>query len=527
MRANDFFKILNCEIYKVDTKIQKDLILFDIDSSIYYSETTLGKCYDILIEKNPYVFYYVLNEIWYNKNEANVDFAICYNKGIFDLEILKKIPVDYIKENLNKFSKTVFEIFRANVFSQKINVYNLSFVPIEERVVTLNNLKFFNIYKNNCFFTNLKPKPNNDFEHIEFLLKNILQVGYDYFIKFLSWKIKNPLEPIDCHFVIQDDGGTGKTKILSNILCKLINSVTISQNDLDSNFNSYMVNSLIVICEEIEAYENERKLKYLTGVGGTIRINEKGKGEYDIVNYSNWFLLSNDKKSIKISDKDRRFIIIGGGKRLSPLSDGDWSKTIFKNMEDNHNFFDGAKGYHKNFDKELKNFYQNLISLDVQKKELLINLPTLKKEELIKLNYTSEQEFINEIIEIGLDNMFKEYSNHKDISKCLIFIDKENSVNYGYWIRTSLFYQLYNDYCRVSNMKPLQKFNFFRRIYDFDEFNKYFDGNVFISHNGTKFRAIKISDDKYQDENVTIKKEVDIEIDKTKNSPKKIEEVKK
>ena len=76
-------------------------------------------------------------------------------------------------------------------------------------------------------------------------------------------------------------------------------------------------------------------------------------------------------------------------------------------------------------------------------------------------------------------------------------------------------------------MKPLQKFNFFRRIYDFDEFNKYFDGNSFISHNSTKFRAIKISDDKYQDENVTIKKEADLEFDKTKNSPKKIEEVKK
>lgn len=502
MIPSEFKKLLNMEIYKVNTATKSDMILQDNNSQVYYSDTTMSKIYNIIKDEHPQLLFFLY--ICENP-KAQENFPELYNDGIFDIKKFEKLERENIMRRLNESSKELFLIFRLYIDTITTNVFSKTFKPIDKKIIECDNLKYFNTYVNNCKFANLKPELNDDFPHIKFLLQNILQNGNDYFINFLSWKIVNPLEPVDCHFVIQDDGGTGKTKILSNIISKLVNCVTISQKDLENNHNEYMINALFVLAEEIEGYENEKQIKYYTGVGGQIRINPKNISAYNIINYSNWIFLSNDKKSLKITDKDRRFIVIGGGKRLTPLSNGDWSNTLFPEGQlSNYEFFDSEKGYHKSFEKEIKRFYQYLIALNVQKKDLLINLPTMKKQELIEMNYTSEKKFMIEILDLNINNMIITYLPLLNNSKIKLEVknyiykipdNKVNGTELEYWIKSFDFFEIYRAYCKHNNFQhTLNKHNFFLKIPDLPEYNLLFNEKKVINMDNKRSQYIKFKD---------------------------------
>lgn len=493
MKSSDLMTYCNVSIYGIKNLVKDDLILLDLRNSSYLLNVNLSKIYNLLVEEYPEIFAYL-----YNENKTNFDEN---EKSVFDkIKEYKKYDRDSLMEIINLNSKIIYPIFKQFVMSQKKLINGISFKPINERIFESNNEIYFNTYISNVNFNNIKPTQNKDFPHFEILLKNICgdEETYNYFTKFLAYKLQNPLNPIDTHFVIQDDGGTGKSKILSQILSRLVNTSIISQSDLESPFNSYMNNSLLIIAEEIEGYDNEKRIKYLTSVNSNICINQKFKNAYNIINYTNWIFLSNDLKTIKISEKDRRFIVMGGGKRLTPLKENEWHLTLFKDANDNYNFFDSKNGYHNSFEKELKNYYAYLLGLKVSKKELLVNLPTSKKVELIKQNYTSETLFIEELIEIKLDGFLNEYDPTKDLNK-LIYHNPNDDGNKGYWIKNSDLYSLYKKFCQTNTYNSLTRNNFIRRIHETENYKNIFGDKKVILINGKSYRCLKLKT--YIDEN--------------------------
>lgn len=507
MKANDFFEYCDLQIFEIEGKTRNDLLILDTKLNEYYNEMTSTKIFNIILSKYPEIFYFITqcisNQIKLSKLKEgelkqyeleNDQKNFIYSKKKVE-ELKSKIPKDEMISILldPKLNKISYSLFREFITINKIMIKGITFNPINERIIETNGKKYFNIYKNISLYENEKATQTKDFYHIEFIFKNMLGEGYEYFMKFLAWKIQFPTKPIDCHFVIQDDGGTGKSKILSNIISRMINSVTISQSELESNHNEFMENTLIVFAEEIEGFKDAKKIKYYTGVGSLIRINPKGISSYNIINYTNWIFLSNDLDTIKINETDRRFAVIGGGKRLVPLSDNDWSVTPFKDQKENTEFFDSKNGYHNNFEKEVKNLYKYLKGLQVQKSDLLVNLPTLRKELLIEENSGAEYKFLKELNEFKLDWMVNTYLNCKSLDDQIVNIEDNN--NGGTWIKSKLIYDLFKAYYKEnydSSHKTLSKITFFKRIKATKQYKTYFDETKVISHGGEKFQALRI-----------------------------------
>lgn len=506
--SKEFFDKVEVEIFKIDTQNKSNFIMVDLKRDVIYRDMELTSIYDIIKDRHlEYLHWCFIANNFQTEEFTNTKLPdllqFLYNNGKFDINKYSKlVSRERIIEVLLDKQKEIFKMFRYFVMKHKKNIYGLTFKPVEDSIIKEDGVNYFNIYRPKNSFKGLTARPNNEWLHIEVLLQNIFQEGYEHFLKFLAWKLQKPTELIPSHWIIQDDGGTGKTEILGDfILDRLFNVAIIGQDELQSGFTGYMVNSTLVICEEIEGYDNEKKVKMLTGAK-FITINEKFKSTFKIRNYNNFIFNSNDIKSLKINDKDRRFNVVGGGKRLSPLSDGNWSNTLFGSKEENVKFF---KEFHEKIEEELKNFYQYLMSLKVDRTEIQVSLNTDRKRDLAIVNYTSEIAFIQELSNIGLDNMINQYySRNVDnfFKEDIINITISNSAYFGIWVRASSFYALYCDYSKKCNLRVIGKNHFFRRVQEVGEFNNLFEENRFISFEGKKFQGLKVKNNKNENNNV-------------------------
>lgn len=473
------------EIFKIDSvNGQNNLILCMNDTKTIIRDTSLFNIYDIIKERYLADFM----KFMCSENKKICEMYKIDKDNLTDIALMKQCAV----ENQKPF----FGSFKNYALTTKKNVYGYLFLPINKRIVKINKERYFNINNPKLEFNDLTPIEERKFPHLELLMKNILQEGYEHFLNFLAWKLQKPTELIPNHWVIQDRGGTGKTEILGEfILERLFNIAIIGQDDLNSQFNAFMSYSTIVICEEIEGYENEKKIKMLTG-SKFITINEKNRPTFKIRNFNNFIIFSNSFKALKISNDDRRFNVVGGGKRLIPTSDGNWEKTLFKSKEENKKFF---KEFHEQLDEELRNLYQYLIGKKVERIEVQQNISTKAKSELIEINNTSEIEFLREMLEIGIEGIAKEYWNRPYID----FLEKAivsmpSGKHKGAWVRSKEFYQLYKFYSRDSELKTISKNNFFRRIKETQYYDKIFSDSNFISFDNQKFQALKIKSIKFE-----------------------------
>jgi len=470
-----YFNLLNFKIFKLDDNTsQNNFILYDIEKKEFWTEISLIMMFDILKEKRLNLFFDILvQEIFFE------------NKKLFN-----NVDENQKKELLIRYQKPFFQIYKNLVLLYKVNVKGFDIIPESKLLINKSDGVYLNLFKPVIDFTTIKATTKRDFYHIETLLKNILGVGYEHFLKLIAWKIQNPTEIISNHWIIQDDGGTGKTEFLANdILDKIFPVSIIGQAELENNFTYYLKNTMFIIAEEIEGYSNEKKIKQLTG-SKKINIRELYKNGYNVTNYNNWIILSNDIKPLKITIEDRRFNVVGGGIRLAPLKDGDWSKTLFKTKENNIKFFDN---YHKNIKQERINLIAYLKSLKLNRVELQQTLNTKQKKDLQEINFTSEFVFFEELENLGIDNIINEYLN-KSPTQFL----KNNIINKddGVWIKSSALFFVYVDYCQACNLKPIGKSHFFRRAYKVKYFNDLFIENKIISYDNNKFMALKINSNK-------------------------------
>jgi len=308
----------------------------DLESNKLYRNMDLASTIEKLIDLRSQEFleFYVKE---YNQNVVPA-------KAI-DVKIKnKREAIKFIYTNLKW--KDVFQKSKTIILCNKKHVYGVGFKPVKKDVFIWDGVEYLNLYLPNNLNYNVVSKLDKDsFPHITKLLMNIfgqeIEV-YERFIEFLSWKVKYPEKKIQIHWIIQDNGGTGKTSFMAKeILGKLFNISIIGQAELECPFNDYLINTLFVIAEEIEGYDNEKKLKQLTGAH-QVPINEKYGSKFVIVDYTNWIFFSNEIRTIKINDRDRRFNIVGGGLRLLPNGKLT-SNCLFSSKTEAHNFIESFK----------------------------------------------------------------------------------------------------------------------------------------------------------------------------------------
>ena len=476
------FESLNIGIYKLeDNNTQNNFVLHDKNINVFHIELSLVTLYDIIKDRYLDLIYM----LYVGGKTQKEDWRKLYD----DSKIISKSDK---KKSLISDQKFIFMMFKDMVLLYKINIMGFDCIPENKRIYEISGRKKLNIYIGKHDISNIEVRNTKDFPNIEFLMKNLLQEGYDFFLKMLAWKIQYPTQVISNHWVIQDKGGTGKTEILANdILMRIFNVAIIGQDELTSPYTEYLRNQQIIIAEEIEGYENEKKIKMLTNAQ-KLRVREIYKGGYEVMNIATWILFSNDIKPLKLSRNDRRFNVVGGGLRLSPGTDGDWSKTLFKSKKANESFFEN---YHQNIDSEIRNMIAYLKGLKVTRTEIQQTLNTKFKQQLEEINYSSDEMFISEIKDIGFEGVVEEYwgKNKGDFYKDYI-IDRsnDNDINQGTWIKSGGLYSLYVEYSRLSGLRPCGKTYFFRKIKSIDWYDNIFGESLIISTDSHKHRVIKI-----------------------------------
>ena len=395
--------------------------------------------------------------------------------------------INYIYSNYS----SAYNVFKKRIISQIELVVGVTFYPQDKLLVSKSEGNYFNLYSKDNAFQDIQPNKDSIFPHFERLFKNIFQEGYDKFIQFLSWKVRYPHLVLPCNWVIVDQGGTGKSQILFEVLSRIMNSRLVTQQELDSSFNDYMKNSILLFFEEIESFNDEKKMKNITG-SPNVTINNKYGMKVYIKNFNNVVITSNDTvRALRLSEGDRRFNVVGGGKPLTPIRNEGWETTLFGSKEENEKFFEE---YHKYFEDEIKGLYAYLLSQEPSRLDLTQNLQTTMKQSLIESNFTSEGHFLKDLKDMGLDSMVEMQlpMGFDEFYRSRVMKLDESSVNAGNWIQISDLYKIYRKYCENSGLMALGAPTFSTKAYSNPIFNELFKEYKLISFHGKKLRCVRI-----------------------------------
>lgn len=145
---------------------------------------------------------------------------------------------------------------------------------------------------------------------------------YDWALKWLAYPLRHPGAKMASAILMHGEEGTGKNlfwSAASEIYGDY--STVITQNELESQFNTWASRKLFMIANEVvsrsELREHKGRLKnYITEP--SIPINEKMLPLRTESNHMNFVFLSNETQPLVIDPKDRRYLVIWTPLTLSP-----------------------------------------------------------------------------------------------------------------------------------------------------------------------------------------------------------------
>ncbi|WP_041353982.1 NrS-1 polymerase-like domain-containing protein [Nitratiruptor sp. SB155-2] len=250
-------------------------------------------------------------------------YKVLLTKGIevwFDIKLEKygikrNNRVDYIAKS--SLQQIVFEIIGKTPKNIAVPTYIGAYEPSKPEKWEEEGIKYINLFKPTPL---MKVKPVKEMPEI---VKNLLLNLFDYDAKsmglFINWLafIYQYKERTGVAWIFMGKQGTGKG-LLVDLLKKIFEehmSSNITDANLDSQFNPYLYNKLIVHLNEVSA--DNRKSRMLVKnrlktwiTDETLYINRKNMKEVEIKNFCNFIINSNETIPVDIEDSDRRFNVI-------------------------------------------------------------------------------------------------------------------------------------------------------------------------------------------------------------------------
>jgi hypothetical protein len=135
-----------------------------------------------------------------------------------------------------------------------------------------------------------------------------------YFLRWVAFTVQHPGCKIRTAIVLWGlTHGTGKNLLVEAIgsLFQLDHFVVIGQAQLESNFNAWLMNKVLVLGDEVSSLDKRSQSNRLKGwiTGTSFRCNEKGIKERDAENHANFIFVSNHFDALFLEDQDRRFFV--------------------------------------------------------------------------------------------------------------------------------------------------------------------------------------------------------------------------
>ena len=241
-----------------------------------------------------------------------------------DLEVLIPNRLEMLKELRERLKtlfltdiesvKLVFEPFKSREWVEGGYLCKNLFKPSELWQEAYNNRieaeKKGELYKDVNFVFR--------YPHISALLLNLLRDDMErveYFINWLSTALVT-LRKIGTAIVFKGIQGTGKGLLYEQIIQPVVGekyTYTFSNQDLKSQFNKNLQNKLFVTGNEIKGDFREGNHIYETLkmwiTDKDLRIEAKGKDAFQINNYFNVLIFSNNETPLQIQASDRRYTV--------------------------------------------------------------------------------------------------------------------------------------------------------------------------------------------------------------------------
>jgi DNA primase len=273
------------------------------------------------------------------------------------------------------------------------------FVPTEYMLLSKNLEAFF---------------PKKDFPHIYRLLMNLFP-KYRERKRFLNWLagILQTRQKQLTAWVLKGEQGAGKGIFLDYVLKELFGrrqTVKVEDSDLQSDFNPWLKNTILVAFNEV-AHDNSTRNNIKSRIKAIITdpdvmINEKNIRNYFITNYVNCLFFSNEKVPLFIEQKDRRLNVVSTGPNLLSF---EWFK------KDPEAYINSLKSEVASFAQFLMNWKYDPIAaktcIDNDEKAAMVSVGLNKFEEfaihlkkadlewfeqnIVYSNYEKDQNFIN------------------------------------------------------------------------------------------------------------------------------------
>lgn len=329
---NWFFSIVDCL-----SQAQRNIIL-----EKYFNNTiNTGAKIDI---SDPLTFTYMkLNRDYRKRNGEGIrvgDFmtdlkkvaVYIDNMSIYMMKIksssLKKAEIKFMNASMfrEKLKEFKLGVINSNKKVKEINAWdvlcegtNKNLITIEEMVFYDENPKTFNLFQGYEYdqveeinMTLLTPFIN----HVYNVICSRNNSLYKYLIYWVSYIFQNPKAKTQVAIVLTGAEGTGKTTF-TDVICHLLGNYANDNAKIDEitgKFNNLLMYKKLLICNEVKSfisnknYDSDRMKTLITE--SNIDINIKFKDTVHQENVANFIFVSNNFAPIKITENDRRYLVI-------------------------------------------------------------------------------------------------------------------------------------------------------------------------------------------------------------------------
>jgi len=262
--------------------------------------------------------------------------------------------------------------------------------------------------------------PKKDFPHIYRLVMNLIP-KYRERKRFLNWLagILQTRQKQLTAWVLKGEQGAGKGIFLDYVLKELFGrrqTVKVEDSDLQSDFNPWLKNTILVAFNEV-AHDNSTRNNIKSRIKAIITdpdvmINEKNIRNYFITNYVNCLFFSNEKVPLFIEQKDRRLNVVSTGPNLLAFN---WFK---KNPEA---YINSLKSEVPNFAQFLMNWKYDPIAaktcIDNDEKAAMVSVGLNKFEEFAIHLKKADLEWFEENIIYSNYEMDQDFLKRKSLFK--------------------------------------------------------------------------------------------------------------
>lgn len=265
---------------------------------------------------------------------------------------------------------------------------------------------------------------------------------------WMAWKVQNPatVPKVAVVCTTEPGGGKGTLAFLMREMLGPANCAVVKREELENKFNSRWVNKLFVLGDEVLTNDNLRDVSSLLKVlidGDKIELEGKYKDQREVKNRLAWMFASNDRIAPVVLDRgDRRYSVFSNHDPL-PAGYAEMLRSCFK--------IDNVPS--DSFLQEMRGFYHELLSLEVDRQLVTTPYENGERALLIDANKSTHELFCEQVDEEGIDGLLDYLLTHGEFywAKTREAWDFKSEG-----ISTQVLYRCYVEFCKRVGGRPLK-----------------------------------------------------------------------